>query len=89
MKSELITWLPLKTWSPGEGQIFSLFKAEIENMNQPYLQIVYQNKNKKILKELSLKDCALRLKVSTKLGFVQMMEKCNYVENLTTYEKML
>ena len=37
MKSELITWLPLKTWSPGEGQTFSLFKAEIENMNQPFL----------------------------------------------------
>lgn len=83
MKAELFSdWKVLKTWSPSEGHTYYLAKTEIETAKQPYLQICYKTPQRRYTRELTLFDCARILRVNIDLGFTQMWERCNFVDNL-------
>lgn len=90
MKQELfLKWTHLKTWDKSEGHQYVLSKSEIENAKSPYLQVVYKTPTRRFTHELTLIEVARILKVNSKLPFKEMIEKCNYVDNLHNFEKML
>lgn len=90
MKNDVFTqWIHLKTWEPEQGHQYILSKRDVDNEKQPYLLVVYKTPNRRYTHELTLTEVARILKVNSKLSFQEMNGKCNYIDNLANFEKML
>jgi len=83
------SWMQIKSYTPQPGHTVILCTAEVNQPKEPYLQIVYKTQKRRYVKSLSLIELARIMKHDTRMPFGALWQKCNFVENIESYETLV
>jgi len=81
--------MQIKSYTPQPGHTVILCTAEVNQPKEPYLQIVYKTQKRRYVKSLSLIELARIMKHDTRMPFGALWQKCNFVENIESYETLV
>ena len=81
--------MQIKSYTPQPGHTVILCTAEVNQAKEPYLQIVYKTQKRRYVKTLSLIELARIMKHDTRMPFGALWQKCNFVENIESYESLV